>query len=81
MPKSPKSPVPGTGSLTFSNIVKGEGPVPPTQTAPVQLAPGLGLPKTGPEARKPDPHWAGKQGRGFAPVQKPLRLPGKGRGG
>lgn len=33
------------------------------------------------EARKPDPQWVGKQGRGFAPVQKPLRLPGKGRGG
>lgn len=76
MPKSSKSPVPGTGPLTFSNIVKGEGHLPPIQTAP-----SLGLPKTGPEARKPDPHWAGKQGRGFAPVQKPLRLPGKGRGG
>ena len=30
---------------------------------------------------KPAAHWAAKQGRGFAPVQKPLRLPGKGRGG
>ncbi len=32
-------------------------------------------------AAKPDPQWAGKQGRGFAPILKPLRLPGKGRGG
>ncbi|GEM_PF-3760007 len=32
-------------------------------------------------AQKPSAHWAAKAGRGFAPVTKPLRLPGKGRGG
>ncbi len=32
-------------------------------------------------AQKPAAHWAAKGGRGFAPVTKPLRLPGKGRGG
>lgn len=76
MPKTPKTPVPnsilpGTGSLSFDAALKGAAPV----------APAEGLPKAGAEARKPDPHWGGKQGRGFAPVQKPLRLPGKGRGG
>jgi hypothetical protein len=31
--------------------------------------------------QKPGPQWAAKAGRGIAPVMKPLRLPGKGRGG
>ena len=31
--------------------------------------------------QKAAPLWAAKAGRGFAPVMKPLRLPGKGRGG
>jgi hypothetical protein len=52
---------------------------------PKSSAPGAGktdndLRKPG-DARKATPHWAAKSGRGLAPVLKPLRLPGKGRGG
>jgi hypothetical protein len=46
-------------------------------------APGAGKPDHAPlpAGKKATPHWAAKGGKGHAPVVKPLRLSGKGRGG
>jgi hypothetical protein len=53
----------------------------PNKTHPP--APGAGKPSHAPAAagKKSVPHWQGKGGKGAAPMPKPLRLPGKGRGG
>jgi hypothetical protein len=53
----------------------------PNKTTPP--APGAGKPPHTPlpAGKKATPHWAAKGGKGHAPALKPLRLPGKGRGG
>ncbi len=54
-------------------------PAPGAGKSPISAPPGKkALPNLAPYWA---PHWAAKAGKGMAPAPKPLRLPGKGRGG